>query len=51
MKIKSDSLQDTQQELYLTVAHTDGNIPTTPFDPIINSLLEVKMNIYLCNKP
>ncbi|MBT2759903.1 RsfA family transcriptional regulator [Paenibacillus sp. ISL-20] len=45
MKTKSDLTQDNQQELYITVTQTDSNT-ITPFDPIINSLLEVK-NEYL----
>ncbi|WP_259445787.1 RsfA family transcriptional regulator [Paenibacillus lautus] len=43
MKTKSNSQQDNnQQELYITVSHTDNTTPTTPFDPIIDSLLQVK---------
>lgn len=48
MKTKSDSLQGNQQEIYITVTHTDSNT-ATPFDPIISSLLEVK-NEYLVMK-
>ncbi|MCM3257034.1 RsfA family transcriptional regulator [Paenibacillus lautus] len=46
MKTKSDPLQGNHQEIYVTVTHTDSNTSTTPLDPIINSLLEVK-NEYL----
>lgn len=42
MKTKSDPQQDNHQEVYVTVTHTDGNTFTTPLDPIINSLLEVR---------
>ena len=46
MKTKSDPLQGNHQEIYVTVTHTDSTTSTTPLDPIINSLLEVK-NEYL----
>lgn len=42
MKTKSDPQQGNHQEVYVTVTHTDGNTFTTPLDPIINSLLEVR---------
>lgn len=46
IKTKSDPLQDSHQEVFVTVTHSDSTNSTTPLDPIINSLLEVK-NEYL----